>query len=95
MAVHLEHQGFLAGHEIPSLVEDAVIWQEVFVVPGQNGATMNECGTVDRTPTGSPDRIGMVVVITVVEVADQAGEVPEPIAGNVAGAGSGAFCNER
>ncbi len=44
---------------------------------------MNECGTVHRTPTGSPDRIG-TVVIAVVEIADQAGEVPKPIVGKVA-----------
>ena len=49
---------------------------------------MNECGTVHRTPTGSPDRIGIVVVIAVVEIADEAYEVAEPIIGNVAGQGA-------
>ena len=88
MTVHLEHQGCLAGHEVPGLVEDAVIGQEVFVVPGHHSAAMNECGTVHRTPTGSPDRIRIVVVIAVVEIADQAGEVCEPIVGNVASQGA-------
>ncbi len=68
----------VAGHEVAGLVEHAVVGEVVLDVAGEDLAVADDGCRVDRCATRSAGR-ERTVLVEVVEVADEAGDVAVPV----------------